>query len=277
MRYGVTMFATDKSIGIVELAKAVEERGFDSIWLPEHTHIPTSRTTPYPAGGDLPEQYWRALDPFVALTAAAMAAPSLRIGTGIALVAQRDPIVTAKAAASLDLISGGRFSLGVGYGWNVEEMGDHGVDYKQRRALGREHILAMRALWSEDEASFDGDFISFPPSWSWPKPVQSPLPVLFGGAAGPKLFAAIAEMGDGWIPIGGRGMTTAIPELRRVVEEAGRDPGALEIIPTASIPDPGKLEHYESIGVTECVFNLPSAPADTVLAILDKQAAVVHP
>jgi probable F420-dependent oxidoreductase len=275
MRYGVTMFTTDKSIPIVELAKAVEERGFDSIWLPEHTHIPTGRKTPYPAGGDLPEEYWRALDPFVALTAAAMVAPTLRIGTGIALIAQRDPIVTAKAAASLDLISGGRFRMGVGYGWNEDEMNDHGVDYKRRRGQMREHILAMRELWTKDEASFDGEHVSFVPSWSWPKPVQQPLPVLFGGAAGPKLFAAIAELGDGWIPIGGRGMTAAVPELRRAVEEAGRDPDGLEIIPFGSIPDAGKLAHFESIGVTECVFNLPSAPADTILPLLDKQAALI--
>jgi probable F420-dependent oxidoreductase len=204
-----------------------------------------------------------------------MVAPTLRIGTGIALIAQRDPIVTAKAAASLDLVSGGRFRMGVGYGWNEDEMNDHGVEYKRRRAQMREHILAMRELWTEDEASFDGEYVSFPPSWSWPKPVQQRLPVLFGGAAGPKLFAAIAELGDGWIPIGGRGMTAAVPELRRAVEEAGRDPDGLEIIPFGSIPDAGKLAHFESIGVTECVFNLPSAAADVILPILDKQAALI--
>ena len=149
MRYGVTMFATDVSIGIIDLAKAVEERGLDSVWLPEHTHIPTSRRTPYPDGGELPDEYRRCLDPFVALTAAAMAAPRLRVGTGILLVAQHDPIVAAKAAATLDLVSGGRLSLGIGFGWNEDEMNDHGVEYRTRRAKGREHVLAMRALWSD--------------------------------------------------------------------------------------------------------------------------------
>jgi probable F420-dependent oxidoreductase len=276
MRYGVTMFTTDVSIGIIDLARAVEERGLDSVWLPEHTHIPTSRRTPYPGGGDLPDAYRRCLDPFVALTAAAMAAPTIRIGTGILLVAQHDPIVAAKAAASVDLISGGRLSLGIGFGWNEDEMNDHGVDYRTRRARGREHVLAMRELWTKDEAAFDGEYVKIPPVWQWPKPVQRHgPPILVGGAAGPKLFEAIAEYGDGWIPIGGRGLTNALPQLREAVASNGRDPDELEIVPFASIPDPGKLAHYESIGVTECVFQLPSAPADQVLPLLDKQAAIV--
>jgi probable F420-dependent oxidoreductase len=276
MRYGVTMFTTDVSMGIIDLAKAVEERGLDSVWLPEHTHIPTSRRTPYPGGGELPDAYRRCLDPFVALTAAAMAAPTIRIGTGILLVAQHDPIVAAKAAASLDVISGGRLSLGIGFGWNEDEMNDHGVDYRTRRAQGREHVLAMRELWTKDESAFDGEYVRFPATWQWPKPLQRNGPsILVGGAAGPKLFDSIAEYGDGWIPIGGRGLTTALPQLREVVASRGRDPEALEIVPFASIPDPGKLEHYESIGVTECVFQLPSAPAEQVLPLLDKQATIV--
>jgi probable F420-dependent oxidoreductase len=275
VRYGITIFVTDKSIGIVELAKAAEDRGFESLWLPEHTHIPTSRISPYPAGGDLPEEYWRTVDPFVALAAAATATERLRIATGIALVAQRDPIITAKAAATLDHLSGGRLTLGVGFGWNKEEMADHGVDYKRRRDMGREHVLAMRALWTEEEASFHGEFVDFDSSWAWPKPVQQPLPVLVGGAAGPKLFAHIAEYAEGWVPIGGRGLTTAIPELRRAVEEAGRDPDGLEIVPFGSIPDAGKLEHFERIGVTECVFMLPSGGRDVILPLLDAQAALI--
>lgn len=216
MKYGVTMFPTDRSIGIVELAHAVEERGFHSLWVPEHTHIPTSRVTPPPTGDEvLPEWYLRCLDPFVALSAAAAATQHLRLGTGICLVAQRDPIVTAKAVASLDLISGGRFSFGIGFGWNVDEMEDHGVPYKERRAIAREHVLAMQQLWANDEASFAGEQVQFSTSWSWPKPVQRPWPpVLLGGAAGPKLFAHIAEYGDGWIPIGGAGVGRALPELR---------------------------------------------------------------
>jgi probable F420-dependent oxidoreductase len=278
MRYGVTLFATDKSIGIVELAKAVEERGLDSVWLPEHTHIPTSRRTPYPGAldGVLPDEYRRCLDPFVGLTAAAMAAPSIRVGTGILLVAQHDPIVTAKEAASIDFVTGGRFTMGIGFGWNEDEMNDHGTEYRTRREVGRERVLAMRELWTKEEASFDGTHVHLPPSWAWPKPVQpGGPPVLIGGAAGPKLFTHIAEYADGWIPIGGRGLTQAIPQLHAVVEEAGRDPSTLQITPFAVIPDPGKLDHYESIGVTECVFQLPSAPADVVLPLLDKQAAIV--
>ena len=275
MRYGVTIFATDQSIDVVELARAVEERGLDSQWLPEHTHIPVGRRTPYPGGGELPEEYRRCLDPLVALTAAAAATTTLRVGTAILLVAQREPIVTAKALASLDLLSGGRLAVGIGFGWNQDEMEDHGVDYRRRRDHGREHILAMRRLWEDEVASFEGEFVHLSPSWAWPKPVRQPLPVLVGGAAGPTLFSHIAEYAQGWIPIGGRGLTETVPELRRVVEEAGRDPSTLEIVPVAVVPDPGKLDHYEEVGVTEVVFGLPSAPRDVVLPVLDKQAALV--
>jgi probable F420-dependent oxidoreductase len=278
MRYGVTIFPTDRSIDIVELARAVEERGFDSLWTPEHTHIPTGRATPPPTGDAvLPEWYLRCLDPFVALTAAAAATQRLRVGTGICLVAQRDPIVTAKAVASLDLVSGGRFSFGIGFGWNQDEMEDHGVDYKQRRAIAREHMLAMQQLWSEDEAAYGGEHVRFSSSWSWPKPVQKPWPpVLIGGAAGPKLFAHIAEYGDGWIPIGGAGVAKVLPGLRAAVAARGRDPDRLEVVPFGAVADRGKLEHYSAIGVTEVVFGLPSAPRDQVLAVLDRQAAVIQ-
>jgi probable F420-dependent oxidoreductase len=276
MRYGVTIFATDVSIDPVELAVALRDRGFDSMWVPEHTHIPTSRRTPYPNGGELPDEYKRCHDPFVALTAAAAAAPDHRIGTAILLVAQREPIVTAKAVASIDVLSGGRFTLGIGFGWNQDEMEDHGVDYGRRRELGREHVLAMRRLWEDEVASFDGEFVHLPPSWQWPKPVQKPLPVLIGGAAGPKLFNHIAEYAQGWIPIGGRGLSETLPELRQRFEEAGRDPSQLEVVPVAIVPDHGKLDHYEELGVTECVFGLPSAPADAVLPVLDKYAALLN-
>jgi probable F420-dependent oxidoreductase len=276
MRYGVTMFVTDVSMGIVELAKAVEERGLESVWVPEHTHIPTSRRTPYPAGEPLPAEYYRCLDPFVALTAAAMAAPTIRVGTGILLIAQHDPIVAAKAAASVDLVSGGRFAMGIGFGWNEDEMENHGVDYKTRRAKGREHALAMRELWTNEVASFDGDYVKFGPTFQWPKPAQrNGPPILVGGTAAPKVFEHVAEYGDGWIPIGGAGLTNAIPRLRDAVAAKGRDPEQLEIVPVGIFPDQGKLDHYESIGVTECVFYLPSGTADEVLPWLDKQAALV--
>jgi probable F420-dependent oxidoreductase len=276
LRYGITLFATDVSIDVVELAREAEARGFDSIWLPEHTHIPISRRTAPPTGDDeLRDEYKRCLDPLVGLAAIATATERLRLGTGVLLAAQREPIVTAKAVATLDLLSGGRAVLGVGFGWNEDELEHHGVTMRERRAVARERIQAMQALWADDEASYEGDHVRFSPSWSWPKPVRRRVPVLHGGAAGPKLFEHIAEYGDGWIPIGGSGLTAAIPELRDVVERAGRDPDELEIVPFGSIPDPGKLDHFERIGVTECVFRLPSAPRDEVLPLLDQQADVV--
>jgi probable F420-dependent oxidoreductase len=273
MRYGVTVMLTDKAIGIVELAKAVEERGLDSVWLPEHTHIPTSRLTPPPTGTEvLAEEYLRSVDPFISLAAAAAVTTRLRLGTGVALPAQREPLVTAKALATLDRISDGRFVLGTGFGWNVDEMANHGIDYSTRRERAREVVLAMRALWENEEASYDGEFISFTRSWSWPKPLQKPLPILVGGGAGPKLFAHIVEYGQGWIPIGGAGLGKAVPVLRETAEAAGRDPDELEIVPFGSLPDIGKLDYFASIGVTECVFRLPSASRDVVLPILDEQA-----
>lgn len=277
MRLGVTMFATDQAMAIGDLARAAEERGFSSLYVPEHTHIPTSRATPAPTGdAQLPDQYSRTLDPFVALTAAAAATGRLRVGTGIALVAQRDPIVTAKAVATLDWLSGGRFTFGIGFGWNREEMADHGVEYAKRRAIVREKVLAMRRLWEDDEASFTGEHVRVEPSWAWPKPVQRPrLPVLIGGAAGPKLFAHVVEYADGWIPIGGGGLTKALPELRRTAEDAGRDPDELEVIPFGTIPEQGKLDHYASLGISEVVVRAPSARAERVLPVLDEYAPFV--
>jgi len=281
MRYGVTIFATDLSIDVVELARAAEERGLDSLWLPEHTHIPTSRLTPHPSGAELPEKYKRSLDPLVALAAVASATTTLRLGTGILLPAQRDPLVTAKAVASLDHVSGGRAALGVGFGWNEDEMADHGVVYRGRRAVAREHVLAMQALWRDDVAEFTGEHVSFPPAWSWPKPAQRDregrpsVPVLLGGGAGPKLFAHAAEYADGWMPIGGAGLTAALPALRDALEQAGRDPDHFEVVPYATVPDHGKLDHYRDIGVTETVFDLPSAPRDKVLPVLDRYAELV--
>jgi probable F420-dependent oxidoreductase len=277
MRYGLTMFATDQSMDVPRLAREAEGRGFYSLYLPEHTHIPVSRRTPPPTGdAELAEEYKRTLDPLVALAAAASVTSSIRLGTGIALPAQRDPIVTAKAVASLDLISDGRFVFGIGFGWNEDELENHGVAMRDRRDVCRERMLAMISLWSDDEAGFDGEFVHVTPSWSWPKPVQQPHPpILIGGGAGPKLFDQVVEYGNGWIPIGGSGLTATLPQLRELWIEAGRDPSTLEVVPFGSIPDPGKLEHFESIGVTECVFRLPSAPADEVLPVLDRYVALL--
>lgn len=278
MRYGLTMFPTDKSIDIVTLARAAEERGFVSLYVPEHTHIPTSRRTPAPAGEPLAEEYKRSLDPFVVLAAAAAVTETLTVGTGIALVAQRDPIVMAKEIASLDHVSGGRVAIGVGFGWNREEMADHGVEYTRRRDVVAEHVAAMKVLWGEEEVGFDGEFTSFEPSYAWPKPVQRPHPpILLGGGAGPKLFDAIAAYGDGWLPIGGAGVRAALPKLHAAVEGAGRDPADLTVIPFGVLPDRDKMAYYEEVGFDEVVLRVPSAPADAVLPLLDQYAASLMP
>jgi probable F420-dependent oxidoreductase len=276
MDIGVTIFLTDKSIGVVELARAVEERGFESLFVPEHTHIPTSRRTPYPGGGELPDEYRRTHDPFVMLAAAAAVTENLKLGTGICLVAQRDTIVTAKEVASLDAMSNGRFVFGIGYGWNVDEMEDHGVVPKERREYVREQMLAMQSLWRDEEASFDGKYVRLPSTWAWPKPVQQPRPRTFvGGAPGPTLFRHIAEYADGWMPIGGAGVRDSLPALQQAVEDAGRDPSDIDVVIFFSIPDKGKLEYYAEMGVTRTVFGLPSAGADVVLPLLDRYAELL--
>lgn len=276
MRFGVTLMLTDRSMRPDELAREVEAHGFDSLYLPEHTHIPTSRATPAPMGEPLPEAYQRLLDPFVALTAAAGATTQLRVGTGICLVAERDPIVTAKEVASVDLLSDGRFVFGVGFGWNREELAHHGVAYEDRRAVVLERLELMRALWTQEEASFEGERISLEPSWQWPKPVQSPHPpVLFGVGTGERSVRLLVEHADGWIPIGGRGLTDAMPRLRGALEEAGRDPSSFDVVPFGSTPDVAKFSHFRDIGCTEVVTNLPSGGRDEIVPALDAAAEVV--
>ena len=276
MDIGVTLFVTDQSIRPDVLAREVEDRGLESVWYPEHTHIPVSRRTPYPGGGELAEEYKRTLDPFVAIAAGAAVTTRLGFGTGICLVAQRDPIVLAKEVATVDLLAGGRFSFGIGFGWNRDEMEDHGVDPRHRRSLGREKVLAMKALWTEDEASFEGDHVHLPPSWQWPKPVQRPHPpILIGGAAGPTLFRHVAEYGDGWIPIGGAGVKDQLPVLRTAAEEAGRDPASIDVVIFAALGDPAKIDYYRSLGIRRTILNLPSAQADEVLPLLDQYAKLL--
>lgn len=277
MRVGVTIFATDRSMSPVELAREAEVRGFHSLYVPEHTHIPTSRRTPPPTGDAvLPEEYKRTLDPYVALAAAAAVTSRIRLGTGIALVAQHDPIALAKTLATLDLVSGGRLVFGVGFGWNREEMESHGVDYKRRREIVREKVLAIQALWANEVTGFQGEHVRFEPSWQWPKPVQKPRPpILIGGAPGPTLVAHVAEYADGWLPIGGAGIRAALPELRRAFEARGRDPATLHVVPMGVLPDEAKLEYYASIGVTEVVLRLPSATREMVMPVLDGYARFV--
>jgi probable F420-dependent oxidoreductase len=268
---------TDRDIPVTDLAVAVEERGFDGLWLPDHTHIPTNRRTPYPLGGDLPERYRRTVEPLVALAMAAAVTARIRLGTGVLLAGLRDPIGTAKALATIDAQSRGRLTVGVGHGWNREEIADHGIDPATRRSRTREHVLAMRELWEHDVAEFDGRFVRFGPSWSWPKPVQRPLPVLLGGAAGPRVFGEIADFGHGWIPLGGSGLASAVAELRGVVAARGRNPGALEIVPFTSgaAVTPAKLDVFQRAGATEVVFEIEVTDRSTVLAQLDRLAELI--
>jgi probable F420-dependent oxidoreductase len=268
MNFGIALFATDLSMSPAELAREVEDRGFESFWVPEHTHIPTSRRSPWPGGPELPEYYKRTLDPFVSLTAAAAVTHRVKLGFGIVLIVQRDPVVTAKAVASLDLVSGGRVIFGVGGGWNREEMEDHGTDPRTRFRLLRERVLAMRSLWTEEEAEYHGEMVSFERSWSWPKPVQDPLPVYVGGNAENTLRRVI-EFGDGWIPNSGRSqLTEQIPVFRRLCEESGR--GHLPVTVYGTRPSPEAIDDYRKLGVDRLVFYVPSAPRDEALPELER-------
>lgn len=272
MELGLTMFATDLAIDPVELAREAEARGFASLWLPEHTHIPARRATPFPGGGELPDKYYRSMDTPTVLAACAVATERLRLGAGIWLAAQHEPIDAAKRWATLDLLSGGRARFGVGFGWNVEEMNSHGVDYTSRRDQVREHVLAMQALWADEVAGFDGEHLSIEPSFSWPKPVQQPrIPTYIGGGAGPKMFAHIAEYADGWLPIGGAGVRSSLPALQQAWGEAGRD-GSPDVIPFGTIPNGSKLERYRELGCSEVVLNVEPGGRDQVLAVLDDYA-----
>ncbi|HZC11093.1 MAG TPA: LLM class F420-dependent oxidoreductase, partial [Mycobacterium sp.] len=257
MRYSVTLVATDRGSRVADIARAVEELGLDGLWIPDHTHIPVSRDSPYPLGGELPERYRRNLEALSAVAMAAAATSRIRVGTGVLLAALRDPIVTAKALATIDQQSGGRVAVGVGYGWNREEMADHGVDPATRRARTREHVLAMRNLWECEIACYKGRFVSIASSWSWPKPAQRPLPVLVGGAPSRVVFEHVAEFGAGWIPVGGHDMSDAVARLRDRVAVAGRDPDSLEVIPfTSAATDPAKVDALQRAGATEIAFDI---------------------
>lgn len=276
MKFGVSIFPTDTSIRPDEVAREVEARGFDSIWFPEHSHIPVSRETPWGGVKDappLPEQYWRTLDQFVALGYAAGVTTDLKLGAGITLLAQRDPIWTAKEVATLDHLSGGRVIFGIGYGWNKEEMAQHGTSYTERRALLREKVLMMKALWTEEEASYEGDLLSLEPSWAWPKPLQEPHPpIVMGADPGPKTLADIVELCDGWIPNSRRyDIAEQIEKVRTAVADAGRDPEAFEV--TAYAAKAEMIEDLTEAGVDRIVFTLPPLGPDVNIPRLDKLAA----
>ena len=277
MQFGIAIFATDYAIRPDELAREIEQRGFESLWLPEHTHIPANRRTPYPAGGDLPKEYWHTHDPFVALTAAAMATTTLRVATGICLLIERDPITTAKEVASVDMLSGGRFVLGIGGGWNAEEMENHGTEYKKRWRLLRERVLAMKEIWTKDEAEFHGEFVNFDKLWSYPKPTQKPHPPILMGGDGQTTFDRVIEFCDGWMPIGFRmdNLPEKIATLRQRAEAAGRDPNTISISIFGANPDKAALEQLEGLGVERAIFFVPPAERDVVMPLVDKYSVFI--
>jgi probable F420-dependent oxidoreductase len=271
MDFGISYFPTDEAIDPAELAQMVEQRGFESLFVTEHTHIPSSRATPYPAGGELPREYSRIHDPFVALTAAATATETLRVGTAICLVIQRDPIITAKSVASLDRLSGGRFLFGVGAGWNLEEMANHGTDPNRRFGLLRERVEAMKEIWTEDEAAYQGRQVSIEPSWCWPKPLQRPHPPVLVGGNGRTVYDRVIAYGDGWLPNrfgDDEKLIARVEKLQRLAKEAGRgaQPVSLQLAPR----DPALLERYEQAGVERAIYMLPAAERDEVERRLER-------
>ncbi len=273
MKFGICMFPTDYAIQPVELGKAAEAHGFESIFFPEHTHIPTSRLSPWPGGAELPREYSHTHDPFVALGAVAAATKDIKLGTGICLVIERDPIVLAKEVASLDFLSNGRVLFGIGGGWNLEEMENHGTDPTRRWKVLRERIEAMKAIWTEDEAEYHGEFVNFDSIWSWPKPAQKPHPPIIVGGNGANTLKRVLRYGDEWMPIGrSEDLKDRILKLKQLTEEAGREP-----IPVTVFGIPAKaevVEKYVALGVDRLLFPLPPEPADSVLPLLQRCAEI---
>jgi probable F420-dependent oxidoreductase len=274
--FGVMMFATDYAIQPVELARATEERGLDSLFFPEHTHIPTSRRSPWPGGAELPMEYSHTHDLFVALTAAAAVTKRIKLGTGICLVIERDPILLAKEVASLDVISNGRVVLGIGGGWNAEEMENHGTDFKRRWRLLRERVLAMKEIWSKDKAEFHGEFVNFDPIWSWPKPVQPGGPPVLLGSEAKKCFERVVDYCDGWIPIMRRGdqLKSGVDQLRAEAKRAGRRFEDMQLGIFGVPPKPDLAKQLIDWGFSHLIFGLPPAKADKVMPMLDTYSEI---
>jgi probable F420-dependent oxidoreductase len=280
MEFGAAIFFTDYSMGPVELGRALEARGFESLWAPEHSHIPLSRQSPFPQGGDLPKKYYDVMDPFVTLSAAAAATATLKVGTGVCLVVQRDPIQTAKQVATLDQISGGRFLFGIGGGWNAEEMADHGTDFKSRFELMRERVEAMKLIWTKSRPEYAGQFVQFPPMMTWPKPLQKPHPPVIVGGAYPYGARRAIAYGDGWLPHARRpaygDVLNLLPEFAKLATASGRDPASIPITVFGVAEDLDLIRRYRDAGVARLVFNLPAAKADEVLPVLDRCATLAR-
>lgn len=272
MRVGITAMLTDRSIRPDELARAAEDRGFHSLLLPEHTHLPLASRDDHPLEGRVPGDYARTLDPFVALALAAGVTETLVLGTGIALLPVRDTLLTAKEVATLDHLSGGRVVLGVGAGWNLAELADHGIDVSTRRARLREQVAAMRSLWRDEVATFAGDHVSFEPSWAWPKPVSGDVPIWLGVGAGPTGLADVAAFADVWAPHGASGLVDALPRLAAACDAIDRDPASVRTVPVGTRPTAGKLDHLVALGIDEIVVLLPDVRRDAALAELDRVA-----
>jgi probable F420-dependent oxidoreductase len=276
LKFGASMFFTDYSMPAGALGVAMEQRGFESIWAPEHSHIPLSRKSPFPGGGDLPKRYYDAMDPFVTLTAAAAATSKLKVGTGVCLVAQRDPIQTAKLVASIDQVSNGRFLFGIGNSWNQDELEDHGVKFADRHKVARERVEAMKAIWTQSKPEYHGEFVNFDPMMTWPKPVQKPHPPVIVGGAFPYSARRAIRYGDGWIPQATRGSYSEIgdliPEFRKLAVEAGRKPEDIAITVWFPRREVDLMKRYADLGVERVVFNLDSEAADKVVPALDEIA-----
>ena len=274
MRIGLTIFPTDYSIQPPELALEAETRGFESLWLPEHSHIPTSRKSPWPGGPELPKYYYDSYDPFVSLGAAAAVTKKIKLATGICLIVERDPIHTAKEVSTVDRLSGGRFIFGIGGGWNAEEMANHGTAFASRFKLMRERIEAMKAIWTQARAKFAGEFVTFDEMMQWPKPVQKPHPPIIVGGGFPHAAKRAIAYGNGWIPIGGRlNIFEVLPQFRKMAEDAGRDPASLSFDVFGAKSDLDLFKRYRDAGVDRVVLGLPSKSRDEVLPLLDQLAA----
>jgi probable F420-dependent oxidoreductase len=273
VKFGAAIFPTDYAISMDELGPAAEEIGFESLWVAEHSHIPISRLSPRPSGGDLPKHYWHTLDPFVALTVAALATKTLRIATGICLVVERDPIHTAKEVASLDHVSNGRFIFGIGGGWNREEMADHGTEFSTRWKLLRERVESMKAIWSQEVAEYHGEMVDFGPMWSWPKPVQKPYPPVILGGSGPKILERVVRYADGWMPNRGS-VLERIPELRDMAKAAGRGHIPVTYYPRANARE---IERVAQAGVERCIYYVPADGRDVALRKLEELGRLIRP